>query len=433
MPGEDRAARLRQALAAYDEALDKLRDVPLAYATTQNNRAVLLTDLATLPGEDRAARLRQALADIASALHIFEQMQQAQYLQVGRRVLASLIVTMGGAEFRTAWLALTDHPIPSLPADLLLSALVEQSGITSQEEFLTRLQSDLVFRQQVEELAPFAQDESPAWDAVQPLADRLIAWIQTPDWGASEEYLHRHAAELLTDEAEAVLEGLRQANPESNALPQHQLLLRRCRQVGIQAAYREFHQGAALAALLAVDSLEGLEQALAQHPLLLELATLERLGEWVTTAAAAQPEVAWPLLARLGLLLERYNRAHTEGVDPAEQARFVALHQALLPAAEALDADLFAGLRNSLVWALNTLGNAHAGQGDHAAAIAAYSQAIGHAPQEAMLYRNRAGEYLEMRQWAQAEADIAQAAALEPDAPRLAHLRQTLAQQSEER
>ncbi len=38
-PGEDRGARLREALAAYDEALDKLRDVPLDYATTQNNRA----------------------------------------------------------------------------------------------------------------------------------------------------------------------------------------------------------------------------------------------------------------------------------------------------------------------------------------------------------------------------------------------------------
>ena len=53
LPGEDREARLRQALTAYDEALAKLRDVPLNYATTQNNRANLLSDLASLPGEDR--------------------------------------------------------------------------------------------------------------------------------------------------------------------------------------------------------------------------------------------------------------------------------------------------------------------------------------------------------------------------------------------
>ncbi len=42
LPGEDRGGRLRQALAAYDEALALRRDVPLAYAQTQNNRAVLL-------------------------------------------------------------------------------------------------------------------------------------------------------------------------------------------------------------------------------------------------------------------------------------------------------------------------------------------------------------------------------------------------------
>ena len=48
--GEDRGARLREALAAYDEALDLRRDVPLDYATTQNNRAVLLSDLARLAG-----------------------------------------------------------------------------------------------------------------------------------------------------------------------------------------------------------------------------------------------------------------------------------------------------------------------------------------------------------------------------------------------
>jgi hypothetical protein len=53
LPGEDRGARLREALAAYEEALALRRDVPLDYAQTQNNRAVLLRDLAGLPGEDR--------------------------------------------------------------------------------------------------------------------------------------------------------------------------------------------------------------------------------------------------------------------------------------------------------------------------------------------------------------------------------------------
>jgi tetratricopeptide (TPR) repeat protein/protein-arginine kinase activator protein McsA len=67
---EDRAARLRQALSAYDEAL-RFRtptSAPLAYAMTQNNRGAVLQDLATLAEEDRAARLRQALSAYDEAL-----------------------------------------------------------------------------------------------------------------------------------------------------------------------------------------------------------------------------------------------------------------------------------------------------------------------------------------------------------------------------
>jgi hypothetical protein len=70
LPGEDRGARLREALAAYDAALRiyTAETVPLAYAATQNNRAVLLRDLASVPGEDRGARLREALAAYDAAL-----------------------------------------------------------------------------------------------------------------------------------------------------------------------------------------------------------------------------------------------------------------------------------------------------------------------------------------------------------------------------
>jgi hypothetical protein len=70
LPGEDRGARLREALAAYDAALRiyTAETVPLAYAMTQNNRASLLSDLASVPGEDRGARLREALAACDAAL-----------------------------------------------------------------------------------------------------------------------------------------------------------------------------------------------------------------------------------------------------------------------------------------------------------------------------------------------------------------------------
>jgi tetratricopeptide (TPR) repeat protein len=178
--------------------------------------------------------------------------------------------------------------------------------------------------------------------------------------------------------------------------------------------------------------METLEAALTQHPALLELPTLERLAASIVQSASAQPEAARHVLARLVILLEGYNQAHAEQVNLEEQTRFVAVHDSLLIVAEALDADLMVGLRHSLGWALNTLGNTHAGQNEHAAAIDAYTRAIAHAPQDAMLYRNRAGEHIEMAQWAQAEADVERAAALEPDAPRLAALRETLAEQSGE-
>jgi tetratricopeptide (TPR) repeat protein len=73
VPGEDRGARLREALAAYDAALRiyTAETVPLDYAMTQNNRANLLSDLASVPGEDRGARLREALAAYDAALRIY--------------------------------------------------------------------------------------------------------------------------------------------------------------------------------------------------------------------------------------------------------------------------------------------------------------------------------------------------------------------------
>jgi hypothetical protein len=73
LPDEDRGARLREALAAYDAALTIYTPqvAPLAHAATQNNKGNVLQDLATLPDEDRAARLREALAAYDAALTIY--------------------------------------------------------------------------------------------------------------------------------------------------------------------------------------------------------------------------------------------------------------------------------------------------------------------------------------------------------------------------
>jgi tetratricopeptide (TPR) repeat protein len=128
----------------------------------------------------------------------------------------------------------------------------------------------------------------------------------------------------------------------------------------------------------------------------------------------------------LVVLLEQYNHAHMEQVDPAAQAQFIELHQTLLPPAEEMDEALVAGLRRSLGWALHTLANHYAGQADHEKAIEIYGQALAQSPEEAMLYRNRAVQYIELGQLVEAQADVERAAQLEPDAPRLAQLRQAL-------
>jgi hypothetical protein len=65
---------------------------------------------------------------------------------------------------------------------------------------------------------------------------------------------------------------------------------------------------------------------------------------------------------------------------------------------------------------------------DYEAAIAAYSQGLAFAPHHAILLRNRAGAHIERGDYAAAAADIDAAAALEPEAPRLAELRRELAE-----
>ena len=239
--GEQRTVLLKEALAAYDQALERRRDVPLAYAQTQNNRAVLLTDLATLPGEDRRARLMEALAaydqalerqrdvpldyamtqgglgnlyatleDFPSALQAlwraavgFEQVEHAPYIQQSRRILLAFKQSQGNS----------------------FAALWQETVGGDQPDWLAQSP------------ARTATDNSLTAAAAQHLADLLIAWVQTPDWTASEAYLREHQAELLTDGAESVMDMLIQGNPGAQTLEQHLALLRACRADGIEIAY----------------------------------------------------------------------------------------------------------------------------------------------------------------------------------------------------
>ncbi len=89
-------------------------------------------------------------------------------------------------------------------------------------------------------------DVRPAWQAalhaLSGMNDRLQAWIETPDWAASERFLAGEGAALLSDEGEAALELLQAANLEDERVTYHLHLLRRCRALGVAAAYAERRQ-----------------------------------------------------------------------------------------------------------------------------------------------------------------------------------------------
>jgi hypothetical protein len=74
------------------------------------------------------------------------------------------------------------------------------------------------------------------------MAGLLVAWLQTPDWAASEAYLMEHQADLLTAEAEAMLHHLLQQDPDQPVLEQHRAILRAARAEGVEAVYRQIQQ-----------------------------------------------------------------------------------------------------------------------------------------------------------------------------------------------
>ncbi len=128
LPGEDRRARLLEALAAYDEALRFRRPdtAPLAYAATQNNRAALLGDLASLPGEDRRARRLEALWCAWTALTMIEHIGHAPYAQIAANTLRG-ISEEAGEMFDELWAELNAGNPPAWLVQHLQWRLVPQA------------------------------------------------------------------------------------------------------------------------------------------------------------------------------------------------------------------------------------------------------------------------------------------------------------------
>lgn len=69
------------------------------------------------------------------------------------------------------------------------------------------------------------------------MAERLVTWVGTQTWEDARAYVDAHAAELLTDEAEAGLAQLAADNPEQPDVLVHRGLLVLCRIDGVEKAY----------------------------------------------------------------------------------------------------------------------------------------------------------------------------------------------------
>ena len=116
---EPRRDRLDQALAAYDAALLIWTPeiAPFDFATTQNNRANLLHDLAALADEPHHDRLGEALHAAWSALVIFETMGHMSHTATARWTLQVIQQTCG-ADFEELWKSLDAGPCPHWLSDL---------------------------------------------------------------------------------------------------------------------------------------------------------------------------------------------------------------------------------------------------------------------------------------------------------------------------
>ncbi len=69
------------------------------------------------------------------------------------------------------------------------------------------------------------------------LAQVLVAWVTSDNWGQSRKFLAEHADELLTDAGEMTIQQLIDGNPDQEVLGLHQELLEAARVGGIDAAY----------------------------------------------------------------------------------------------------------------------------------------------------------------------------------------------------
>lgn len=389
---QDRRRRLYDALAACDEALKFRRPdtAPLAYATTQNNRGLVLRDLATLPGEDRRRRLYDALAAYDAALEFYRPDTAPLDYAMTQGNLANLFQEFAETEgearhermlqsLRAAWEALlgferAQHQQFMERAARKLKQLKETWGT----EF-DRLWNELGVG---EPPAWLMQDESPAQQIN--LAP-LYAFLNSRDAREMRRLVEENAW-LTAPEIESLLDQI-QAQVKADEQAAQMLAFKR--------------------ALLQEIRNKGIEQAFVD---------LERAAQLSETIAR--------LNAQLKTYLEKQQAAAQSENDVTLWQETVNAGEALLFAEEfqALDGVNWDALKADLAGVYNSLGVALDKQPDKTAALAAFERAIALDPKQAMWRRNRAGTLIELGRLDEAEQEIARARELEPQAPRLAQL-----------
>lgn len=118
MERPSRAEWMYKALAAYDEVIILLPDTTIEHAMAHTNRASLLQEIASLPHEDRAQRLKEALASAAASLTLLEKHgESAKSLRLSTQKLTTNIRDTVVANetpdvFDTLWDEVSSSPKP---------------------------------------------------------------------------------------------------------------------------------------------------------------------------------------------------------------------------------------------------------------------------------------------------------------------------------
>jgi tetratricopeptide (TPR) repeat protein len=238
----NRALRLAEA-GRLDEALPlSVEAVALRRELATLNQAAYLPDLATSLTYHAVLLVEAGRHDGAEAFFddILSQFR-ASPLGTGHLLLA-----------RGGW-RLTEGRLGEAVPDLTAAV----GALTDTGDHMARASARQLLRQErqrhretFDQVWSRANEPLPVWlrypETGEDLVRIVVAWIEARDWEASKTHLQDRAAVLLTDQAEAALEHLIDANPATSTLPEHLTLLRAVRARGADAAYAA-HQDQLLA------------------------------------------------------------------------------------------------------------------------------------------------------------------------------------------